>query len=262
MSDINLVFSGGVQNTGQKDSLGGFPSALPPGDGKNNLFDNVTAKQTTQGWTDYRCMYVFNDNDNIRFDLTLYISYLSEIGATVSLGLLLQNEVQSIRFTDVPTGGTFTISVQGLKSDTITWNDNPTILAANMETAIKAFTDCSVTSSGSNTYQITFKGRMSNKALTTLSITDNALTPGSINPVIAKVTMGSPINTIAPDTGDQKTPPTGIPFTTPLTPGVLIGTLFPSEGFPVWVKRIVPPGFEAVEEDGFELILKASGTLT
>jgi hypothetical protein len=261
--DINIVFSGGVQNTTQIDSLGGFPSPVSPTDNKNNLFNNISPRQTTQGWTDYRCLYVFNDNNDLRYETKVFIEYLSEIGATIYLGLLLQNDVQKLDFTaNVPTGGTFTISIHGMKSDTITWDSSTTTLATRIQEAISAVVECTVAvpTPGTHIYTITFQGILGNKALTSMSVTDNALTP-SVSPSITKVTTGSPINTIAPDIGDEKTVPTGIPFITTLTPGTLIGTLFPSEGFPVWIKRVVAPGFEAVEEDGFKLHINATGIL-
>lgn len=258
--DINIVLSGGTQNTDQRDSLGGFPSPVPPGDGKNNLFNNVTPRQTTQGWVDYRCLYVFNDSEDARYSVNTYIVYLNEVGATVQLGVLLQNEVQSLNFNTIPTGGSFTISVQGLKSDTITWDGDPGVLAERIEEAISAVTDCSVTvpTAGTHVYHIEFQGILGNKALSTMSVTDNVLLPSPISPITARVTYGSPINTVAPDIGDEKIAPTGIAFSTPLAPGLHIGKLSPSEGFPVWVKRIVTPGFEAVEDDGFELKVEVS----
>jgi hypothetical protein len=259
--DISMVFSGGTQNAKQQDSLGGFPSPIPPTDDKNNLFNNVTAQQTTQGWVDYRCIYVFNDNEDINYDASIYIEYLDDVGADVQLGFLLQNEVQSLNFSTIPTGGTFTITIQNLKSTTITWDSDPVILAARIQTAIQTVTDCTVSilNAGAHLYHITFDGILGNKSLSALSITDNNLTPSPINPVVAKITNGSPINTIAPDIGDEKIPPTGILFSASVAPGIFIGTLFSAEGFPVWVKRTVTAGFEAVENDGFNLKIEMTG---
>jgi hypothetical protein len=261
---INFFYSGGTQNTTPDDSLGGFPSPTEVSDMKNNLFDDILPIETTDGRTDYRCIYIFNDDLDAKYDIKVYIEYLTEIGATIYLGVLLQNAIQSLRFTQIPTGGTFTISVQGLKSSTITWNSDPDTLATNIQTAIRDVTDCDVivNTPGVHFYKITFKGDLGSKSLTTMSITDNNLLPsGTIFPTTAHVILGSPINTIAPDTGFKNINPTGVPFGLVLSPGVLIGTLYPAEGFPIWVKRIVDSGFEAVQSDGYILKTEVTGTV-
>jgi hypothetical protein len=262
---INLVYSGGTQNSTQEESLGGFPSPVSVTSGeKNNLFDDITPQQTTIGVTDYRCLYVFNDAVDLRFIVTLYIEYLNEIGSTVQLGFLRQNCQQSIRFTQVPTGGTFTLTVQGLKTPEITWDNDPDVLLTNIEEAMQTVTDCTVNFVLPNQYYyiITFDGLLKNKSLTDMSVTDNSLLPyGTIFPTIKQEVAGSPINTIAPDTGIETLSPTGIPFFTTLTPGAEIGTLFPAEGFPVWIKRSLAAGFDAVEGDGFKLHMKSKLSL-
>lgn len=263
MVNINLVYSGGVQNEDPNSSLGGFPSPTPVVNNmKNNLFDDVSPQETTQGRTDYRCLYVFNDNPDIKFAIKLYFEYLDDIGATVQLGFFSQNAVQSLKFNEIPSGGTFTITVQGLKSDTITWDNDVDVLATNIQTAIQSVSDClvSVVTPGQFIYNITFKGVLGNKSLTLLSVTDNNLTPGVITFTVQQILPGSPINTVAPDTGFENLQPNGIPFFSILAPGVEIGTLYPSEGFPVWVRRVVSPGFEAVEGDGFIMHTDAVGT--
>lgn len=261
MSSINVVYSGGVQNTDPNKSLGGFPSPVAVTDQKNNLFDDISSQETTQGRTDYRCIYIFNDTD-LRYDINLSIEYLKDLGATVQLGVLLQNAAQSLRFGIIPTGGTFTLTIQGLKSSTITWDDDPTALGEAIQTALETVTDCEVELlSDQFYYRITFKGILANKALTTLSVTDNNLLPyGTIIPTVQTVVIGSPINTIAPDTGFENNAPTGIAFYSAVIP-VNIGALNPSEGFPVWVKRTISPGFEAVEGDGFVLHTNVTGTV-
>lgn len=256
--ELTIVYSGGQQNTKADNSLGGYPSPISILENKNNLFDDVSSKETTQGKTEYRCFYVFNDNDYFKIDTSIYIEYIKEDGVSVYVGLLQQNAVQSLEFTSLPTSGTFTLTVQGLKSDVITWSSNTTTLASNIQTALQAVTDCSVSYS-SGKYNITFEGVLQNKALTIMSITDNNLSP-AVTPTIAHVTFGSPINTIAPDTGNENTAPTGVTFMSMLT-STLIGTLYPSEGFPIWIQRVVAAGFDSVEGDGFIFHVKRDGTL-
>lgn len=258
-----IVYSGGGQNDEQKNSLGGFPSPVEINDDKNNLFDNVTPKQTSEGHTDYRCFYVFNDGVDAQYTVTVFIEYLNEVGATVNLGVLLQNEVQRLTFAGTPTGGTFKLSIQGTLTDPITWNSDGDVLAAAIQSAIEdKITTCTVVNSGTNIFTITFTGVYQNKALSAMSANTSLLTPlGTISATVTRIQYGSPINTIAPDTGDARIVPTGVPFFQPLSPGVEIGTISPSEGFPVWVKRTVEEGFDAVENDGFKLHLKTVGTL-
>lgn len=263
MSDINIVYSGGVQNTEADNSLGGYPSPISiESEEQNNLFDDVSARETTRGHTDYRCFYVFNDSLDLKYNVDIYYEYLNNIGATIQLGILLQNEVRNLEFTTIPTGGTFTITVQGLKSGTITWDSDPNEVASRIENALKEVTDCTVEviNSGEFYYKITFKGILGNKALSSMSITDNNLTPsGSITPTIQQITIGSPINTIAPDTGFENIVPSGVPFYTVTSP-LNIGTLNAAEGFPVWIKRTVSAGFEPVEGDGFIFHTNVTGT--
>lgn len=251
--DINAVLSGGTQNTEQQASLGGFPSSVEPGSGVNNLYNNVTSQQTTQGWTDYRCLYIFNDSEEIRYGVNVSIEYLTEIGAEIQLGLVLQNEVQSIQFSPAPTSGTFKIAIHGFESETITWDSDTSVLAENIQSAIESFTECSVSvpTGGTHLYRITFGGIMGNKSLSSMTVEDSTLTP-SPTITIKKVTSGSPINTIAPDTGDQVIAPTGITFFDAITP-IVVGKLLPAEGFPLWFKRTVEAGFGNLDEDGFRL---------
>lgn len=257
--DIILVYSGGTQNSIQQNSLGGFPSPVEvPNNEKNNLFNDIRPQQTTLGVTDYRCLYIFNDHLTRSFDVTVFFSYLNEIGATMRLGFLQQNAVQSLRFTDLATSGTFTLTIQGLESSTITWDNDSNVLADNIEAALQTVTDCTVDVVSPFYYNITFKGILGSKSLTDMSVTDNNLEPyGTIIPTVSQVVRGSPINTVAPDTGFENLSPTGIPFANVVVPGVEVGTLFPSEGFPLWFKRSIEPGFDPVEGDGFNLHIKA-----
>ncbi len=260
--NINVVYSGGNQNTGQEGSLGGFPSPVPVTDDKNNLFDDISSRQTTQGETDYRCLYIFNDEVSLQYNVGLYVEYLDDIGATVQLGFLQQNAIQNLNFTQVPTGGNFTITVQGLTSGIIYWSNNPNALAINIELALAEVTDCmvEVATAGQFSFNITFMGVLGNKAIGLMTLTNNNLTPAATTQV-TQIQLGSPINTIAPETINGVLP-TGIPFQDALAPGVVIGTLFPAEGFPVWIRRSIAPGFEPVEGDGFNLHVVATSAVT
>jgi hypothetical protein len=263
MADITIVYSGGSQNVSPDNSLGGFPAGAEVTDKVNNLFPNIESKQTTIGQTDYKCFYIFNDNIHLKYQVTLYIDYLSNEGTTLTVGLLFQNEIQTLRFVGSPTGGTFQISVQGLVTEAISWNSDNTILAASIKTALdNKFGNSTVTVSGTNTFTITFLGDLQNKALSNMALSNNQITPlGTVTEQVSRVQFGSPINTIAPDTGSTKMTPNGVPFLSILSPGIVVGSLYPSEGFPVWIKRVLPPESIAVETDGFKLQLKTIGTI-
>jgi hypothetical protein len=254
--NINFVYSGGTQNTSQDKSLGGFPSPVSIANIKNNLFGDITPRQTTQGVTDYRCIYIFNDDSDLKHNVTIFVEQLDSLITDIQLGFLQQNSVQRLQFSTAPTSGSFTISVQGLKSGVISWNNDPDVLATSIQTAIQTVTDCSVTvtTEGDFDFNITFKGVLGNKAIESISVTDNNLSPDT-TPTITQVTSGSPINTVAPDTGIDMVAPTGVPFVSATYPGVSIGTIYPSEGFPLWIKRTILPSFDQVEGDGFKLHL-------
>ena len=256
--NINLVYSGGLQNTSQKNSLGGFPSPVAITENKNNLFDDITSQETTRGFQDFKCIYVFNDDTKVSYTTTIYIEYLSDIGATIELGLLQQNAIQNLNFPQTVTGGTFNINIQGQETPSISWNGDPNVLGASIETAIKTITDCSVevVTPGQTNYNITFSGVMKNKFIADMLITNNLL-PSGVTPGVSSVQSGSPINTVAPETLNTVLP-FGINFIEVLSPGIVIGTLNSAEGFPLWVKRTLPAGFEAVEGDGYNLHIKVT----
>lgn len=263
MSDITIVYSGGSQNTGQEGSLGGFPSLVEIGDEINNIFDNITPQQTTLGKTDYKCFYIFNDSAYLKYEITLYSDFLSEDGSTIYVGLLFQNEKQKLKFIGNPNGGTFQISIQGFTTQAIIWDVDNAVTAYSIKVALDNLSggDCTVSVVEPDTFLITFSGDLRFKSLSNLSVTNNQLTPlGTITETINKTQIGSPINTVAPDTGDTKTLPTSIPFSTIFYPGLIAGVLYPAEGFPIWIKRFVPENSTAIENDGFNLHLKTVGT--
>lgn len=247
---ISLVYSGGAQNTNPDRSLGGFPSPTSINTNKNNLFDDVSPTETSQGKIDYRCLYIFNDDTDFSHQITIFVEYLKEPGATIEFGVIIQNAVQGINFSPAPPGGDFRISIQEFETDVITWNNDSTVLASNIQNALNSITQCSVSVVSQYNYRITFMGILGNKSLSTLSITHNTL---GMTPTVSQVTVGSPINTVAPDTSIESVVPTGISFVSAEFPGVTIGTLNPSEGFPLWFKRTITAGFDPVEGDGFVL---------
>jgi hypothetical protein len=277
-SDISFVLSGGINNDDPKFSLGGFPSPTPMPDTVDNLFTDITPNQASEGKTDFRCFYIFNDNaDDAMYDVTLYVESTDPDASTptsISIGFLFRNEIQTISFTQLASGslppdsGSFRLKIDALQTDLISYTSDNTQLAANMETALKAILENDVTvnysgtSGGIKNFTVTFYGINRNKALGVIDTTDNTIVPAySIS--ASKSVVGSPINTVAPDIGDEKTVPNGINFTKITSTGLSIGTLRASEGFPVWVKRVVPFLAESQEGDGIrvKVRVKSSSTL-
>lgn len=270
-TDLSFVLSGGINNDDPNLSLGGFPSPAPMPDTLNNLFSDITSTQASVGRTDYRCIYIFNDNaDEPMYECTVYTTPTileSSTPSTVLIGMVIRDEIQTISLTPLATGslppdsGSFRLEIDSLQTDLITYTANNTILAANMETAFKAIMEDDVTIDYAGTvdnvknFTVTFYGINKNKAFGVIDYADNTITPAH-SIAAAKSVIGSPINTVAPDIGVDTSVPTAINFTLPSTSGLSIGTLRASEGFPLWIKRTVPSLAENLVGDGIKLRVK------
>lgn len=67
-ADIQFRLSGGASNTDPDSSLGGVISSTEIVSATlENLFDNVTASESANGDTEYRCLYVLNTNTTDSF---------------------------------------------------------------------------------------------------------------------------------------------------------------------------------------------------
>lgn len=275
-SDISFVYSGGLSNNDPNASLGGDPSSFPIIDSINNLFDNIEPQESESGDEEYRAFYIFNDNASDSFsDAKIWVESEIDLGARVELGVNLTDEVQRMIITpDVDiTGGSFKIEITyqlGVAtvtetSNNVFWNSDFDVLAQNIETALNGlnlFSEVQVEKVGSAAiFDITFQGNDGNKAQPTLIIAENMLTssgdPAEIE--VNLLTQGSPINRIAPDIGTENISPSGISFTTSDSDSpITIGKLDAGQGFPIWVKRIVPANTEGQNLDGFTLRLQGS----
>lgn len=64
VADIKFFHSGGAGNTDPNASLGGVRSSTEVTDDVlENLFDDVSNAELVSGIVDYRCIYIYNDND-------------------------------------------------------------------------------------------------------------------------------------------------------------------------------------------------------
>lgn len=261
-SDIVVVLTGGAGNTNPFDSIGGAPSNQPIIGILNNLFDNITDVQLGEGHVDYRCIYIFNDNStDTLYNVKFYVSAETSGGANVKLGLLNVYEIQRITAVGSITGGNFEITYTppggSLQTRTVDYNPDPATWAENLETAINSIDtlDCNVGVSGTfgnRIFNITFTDFRSHDLIGTNS-TDLVGT-GTISTGTSKVTIGSPVNAIPAELDVETTPPSGVDFDYPTAVSpVIVGSLYPEEGFSLWIKREIDADSSARENDGFKL---------
>lgn len=257
-SDLTLVLTGGSSNISPSNSLGGDPSSTPISGVLNNLFDNITDSQATAGRVDYRCIYLFNDSSsNIFYDTKFYIS---DASGDVQLGWQLEYDEQRITIAGGASGGSFDISYTppGLppETQTVAYNADPSVWRANLETAINTISyldaNVAVGGTGSNrTFDIQFTDYR-NHDLFGLDIT--GLTGGTITGSVSKLTGGSPINAIPPLLDAPTTAPAGVVFFSPTAGSpAIVGTLYPEEGLPIWIRRTTAAGTLAAQNVGFSL---------
>lgn len=256
--EFGLYLSGGSSNQDPNLSLGGEPSItaveiLP----ENNLFSDITGTQSSEGNVDYRCFYITNDTGYDYSDVVVYIFSEVANGATVALGVPVQNEIQSLKFLDNPQGGTFKLELDGSTTSNISFSFNNTTLASNIQTALRtlpAGEECTVAYSISeDAFLVEFGGVQSAHRLPLITLADNQLTYSS-PPIptiyITLIQVGSPVNSTAIDIGNDTIAPSGVNFS---TEPISIGRVKDTELFPVWVQRTIAPDSEPQNEDGFEL---------
>lgn len=264
--DIVLVLTGGSFNTNPNESLGGDPSNQPIIGTLNNLFDNISDTDAAAGVTDYRCIYIFNNNEIDSFyNVKLYISSQVADGADVQLGIFETTETQRITVTGTVTSGSFQISytppASTLQTRTVTYNADQGVWATNLETAINSIDtlSCTVTAAGTfgnRIFNILFDD---NRSHDLLGVSTSGLVGSGLGIDSAKSTTGSPINAIPTLLEVETTPPFEVSFVdTSVDEPIEIGTLYPEEGFPIWIKRTIPAGATAMLGDGFSLKILAS----
>lgn len=264
-NDISLVLSGGSTNINPNLSLGGDPSATPVSDGViNNLFDDILPEEATEGHEDYRCVYYFNDGTASVYDIELYIDEDFAGGATVELGIESRDEIQRITITNGPSGGDLRLDYDG--SQFITeHNPDLSVWAGNLQNDLRSLPNLQdviviAQSAGGGTilFDISFINDDGKKNHPLIEVVTNNLTPTGVEVSVATTTQGAPVNTIASEIDVETTPPGNIGFYAPSeTSPITIPQLRPSEGFPLWVKRVCEAGVDPKERDGFRLRFSA-----
>lgn len=259
--DLVVVLTGGSNNTDPNLSIGGDPSSQPLIGVLNNLYDNVDEDEALVGQVEYRCIYIFNNNSVDSFYNTeIIIRSQVEGGASIEVGIDAKHESQRLALAGSPTGGSFDISYTPpggtLETRTVNYDPDPATWATNLQTAINSIDslDCTVSVGGTfvnRIFNINFTDYRSHDFLT-IDLTN--LTGGATTSSVSKTVAGSPINSVPSLLEIDTTAPNGVDFYTPsLAEPIEIGTLYPEEGFPIWVKRTVAAATDAIENDGFQL---------
>ena len=271
VGDISYLYSGGASNTNPNLSLGGEPSIYPVS--SNVLFDNVTNDQATAGTTDYRCIYITNENptDNL-YNSEIYIAYDTPDGASMEIGFEVQNDRQYVairNFSNI-TGGNLTLTYTDTTTHNFTfdYDSDVNVFAGNFQDAITSLDYLTgVTVSASYditnnilTFELNFLGDAGARYQEILALDTNSLTYTGTAPTIniTKSVDGSPINqqTVAIDF--ETTQPTGVVFS---TSSYSLGTLRPLDVVPVWIKRTVAANTAAMESDGMTLRIRGDAVI-
>lgn len=270
-SDIVIVLTGGSNNYDPNLSIGGLPSSYPVPNVLNNLFDNITEETAVSGITDYRCVYIFNNNSlYTAYNLQVYTTELENAVSTIKIGVNSSAEIQKITINGTVTGGSFQISYKPPNQDaveyrTVNFSADPATWALNLKNellTIPTIDEINVSVSGTFTsriFNIEFPSVTDRRSHDLFGINVSGLTGTSITGSASKIKPGGPINAIPTLLDVSTTVPYDVTFyeTNNLTT-LFIGNLYPEEGFPLWIKRTVPENSESVSGDGFNLKILAS----
>lgn len=264
-TDIAYVLSGGTNNQDPDQSLGGDPSVFSvPSKAMNNLFEDVTDDETKAGLIDYRCIYIFNNHaTDALYNCKIYLSSQKAGGSNIQVGILQTTDLQRITITGTVTGGTFTIAYES-HNVVVTYDANIGVWGANLQSGLNNLTSLSGVNvqgsivSNSIIFDVRFEGNDDNRSHELLQLISNNLT-GSPNILISKIFNGSPINSTAPDIEFPTVTPFDVEFVdTSKSSPIEVGTIYPSDGFSVWLKRTTIAGTSAIAKDAF--ILRLSGS--
>ena len=269
--DIIFVLSGGTINTDPSQSLGGDPSMHRISASINSLFDNVSETEANDGHVDYRCIYIFNNSEIGSFrSVSLFLGAEQSVdaeGASINVGTISNIDVQRIRIDCPVDSGTFTLSYEGTLSNSIEFNADSIITAANIELAVnELLRSLGVrvlgvgpipSSVGASYYfDVYFEEDVGGINHDILVVESNDLMPETIVDV-SKVAQGGPINAIAASLDFDTISPNGVIFSYPTRSNpIVIGNLRSGDGFPIWVKRTVLPATEAKFNDCMIIVVR------
>jgi hypothetical protein len=258
-SDIVFVFSGGQGNYDPFKSLGGDPSVIEVSEVSQGLFNSLTDEQLKEGLTDYRCFYIFNQSDTESiYNFSIFVENSSKISCLI--GLNKQNDQQKITLSGSPTTGDLVLDYDG-NQFAVDFSSNPDQLALNLQQQLVDLGLLGVVvtaqaKTGFYNIDISFEGDSGFKYHPLISLVTNNLSP-TTEFFINKIQEGSPINIITPKTQNVLAVPENINFqlVTPIEP-LELTSLKPSEGIPVWLKRVIPAGSSKTDELAFQFKIK------
>lgn len=263
-TDISFTFSGGSSNSDSDASLGGESSSIPIT--SQRLFSDVTPDQSTDGFVDYRCFYLHNENvSDSLYNSELSISYTVPGDVVVELGFYTNNERQTLTVlvANAIVSGSFELTYTDVDGDhdfTVAWDAVNSTWASNLQTAIRTVSgleDVTVNVNSSYvdetiynlTFEIDFIGVAGLRYHDLLAVKTNSLSPAT-SLGVSRAVSGGPINSEADVIDVSTTIPNGVVFIDP-EEVFDIGELKALDSIPIWVRRTVPAGTLASESDGF-----------
>ena len=270
-NDIKLFYSGGGSNNDSDSSIGGPISNYVLS--SNRIFDNVSAVQNTAGHTDYRCIYFNNINStDTLLNAQVYVDSQVSDGASITIGIEVNNERQDIYITNAASvsSGTITLQFYDFFTDAniqflFAHDLNINIWSSNFQNSIRSISGLEqVTISGyylgtTAYFSVNFIGTSSKRYFESLEFVAFSQSFIDVNAALTlqKVSDGGPKLKTATEIASEINAPNNIIFveTSSLSP-LLVGDLKPTEYFPVWIKRSVVAGVNPIENDGFSLRIK------
>lgn len=255
-----FLLSGGAANLDPIKSIGGLPSNKEVSSSIDGLFKRISKAEAKTGSILYRCIYVLNSSQEFTLDdLTVWIENDDILPSSIKIGIPVQNEIQKIKITEYPVGGTFALTYTGTVNGTlvsqttndIQWTPDLTVASSNIADALNALDllgGVSVVGSRPKKdrweYLVTFGGINGNRNHLPLEVANNNLLGDPPQVIISTIQNGMPINAVTPNIGFDNQPPFKINFTEPKTflEGILVGNLEPLDIFGIWLKRTCPAG--------------------
>ena len=253
-SDVLILFSGGVGNNNPLQSIGGDASYIPV---NQSLFNNITASESFNGYADYRCIYLYNNNPVYSLLKTqIYVTNKPYNGSNIELGIYSQLEVQNVMVNGSCSGGNFVLSYNS-SNFTISYNADPAVWASNFQNSIRTIDGLGDTvvdyGVGSNIV-IFIVNFQTNRFQNILSLYSNSLT-GSPGIIISKIFNGGPINLPVEKLLSDLSSPPNISFQQAYDEPIFIGDLQIGDLVPIWIKRTISPASSPFVGDGFSLII-------
>lgn len=253
--DISFVYSGGSNNLDPSKSIGGVPSINPINGTIDSLFNYVKREYAEEGYTDYRCFYIFNNSEtDTVYNANVYFENQIEGISYCQIGIAKSIDSQTLTLNPTPDYGTFQLEYEDYITQNIDWNSEPTIFAKNIENALndlEVLSGVVVQRILSNSFLISFAGDDNNRSHEDLAVSLNNLNP-STTITISKSSQGQPINSIAPLLATSQTVPYGVVFyDTNSKNRIYVGDLRPKDGVPIWIKRYTFGSVSNDEINGF-----------